>query len=224
MTFDPTRRLAAEGLGAALLVAIVVGSGLMAESLTEDVAVALLANTAATVTGLIALIVVMGPISGAHFNPAVTLVFALRREIGPRLAVAYVAAQIGGGVLGAILAHAMFARPLVEASRRLRDGPGLMLAEGVATFGLVAIILAGLRFRPTAVPALVGLWIASAYWFTASTSFANPAVTIARALTDSFSGIAPASVPAFVLAQTAGAVLAWSTFTWLLNPQPEPAA
>jgi glycerol uptake facilitator-like aquaporin len=224
MTFDPTRRLAAEGLGAALLVAIVVGSGVMAESLTDDVAVALLANTAATATGLIALIVIMGPISGAHFNPAVTLVFALRREIGPRLAVAYVAAQIAGGALGAILAHAMFARPLVQASLRLRDGPGLMLAEGVATFGLVAVILAGLRFRPTAVPALVGLWIASAYWFTASTSFANPAVTVARALTDSFSGIAPASVPAFVLAQLAGAVLAWAALTWLLKPQPESAA
>lgn len=171
--FDLPRRLVAEALGTALLVATVIGSGIMAETLTKDVALALLGNTLPTGAILVVLIAVLGPISGAHFNPAVSLVFALKRELSAHDALFYVVAQIVGGILGTILAHLMFALPLVELSLKIRSGPPQWLAEAVATFGLIAVILGGLRFRSEAVPWLVGLYITAAYWFTASTSFAN---------------------------------------------------
>lgn len=212
---DLARRLAAEGIGTALLVAAVVGSGIMAERLTADAALALLCNAIATGAILVVLIAVLAPISGAHFNPAVSLVFALRRDLRAGDAALYVAAQISGGVVGAIAAHAMFDLPLVTLSTHVRTGGSQWLAEGVAAFGLVAVIIGGLRSRVDAVPWLVGLYITSAYWFTASTSFANPAVTVARALTDTFSGIRPADVPPFILAQVAGAVAAMAVAGWL---------
>lgn len=219
--FSLARRLAAEGLGTALLLAVVVGSGIMGQRLSGgNGALALLANTAATGAGLVVLIWMFGPISGAHFNPAVSLVAALRRELAWRTLPAYAAAQAAGAVAGVWLAHAMFAAPILELSSTLRDGAGQALSETVATFGLVATTLATARFRPAATPAAVGLYIAAAYWFTASTAFANPAVTVARGLTDSFAGIAPASIPAFVLAQFAGALFAAGVFGWLLQESP----
>lgn len=219
-SIDLTRRLAAEGLGTALLLAIVVGSGVMGERLAAgNAAIALLGNTLATGAGLVVLITIFGPISGAHFNPAVTLVLAIRREIGGRTAAAYAVVQGLGAVAGVWLAHAMFALPLLQVSTRLRDGPGQALAEAVATFGLVATILAVNRHRPSAVAAAVGLYITAAYWFTASTSFANPAVTLARGLSDTFAGIAPSSALAFLLAQVVGALSALAVFTWLLKEE-----
>jgi glycerol uptake facilitator-like aquaporin len=216
--FSPGRRLLAEVLGTALLLAVVIGSGVMGERLAGgNVAIALLGNTLATGAGLVVLITVLGPVSGAHFNPAVTLAFALRREISPGLALAYVAAQIAGGVLGVYAAHAMFAEPLVQVSTKLRDGPAQAFSEFVATFGLLATILGAVRFRPDFTPVAVGLYITSAYWFTASTSFANPAVTLARTLSDTFAGIAPSSAPAFIGAQLVGAVAAVVVFGWLLR-------
>lgn len=213
------RRLAAEALGAALLLAVVVGSGIMGERLSGgNDAIALLGNTLSTGAGLVVLITIFGPISGAHFNPAVTLVFALRREIGARLALAYTVVQAAGGILGVWAAHAMFAEPILQVSSKLRDGPPQAWSEGVATFGLIATILGTLRFRPEATPFAVGLYITSAYWFTASTSFANPAVTVARSLTDTFAGIAPGSAPAFIAAQVVGAVAALAAMGWLLKP------
>lgn len=217
--FSPARRLAGEALGTGALLAVVVGSGIMAERLTQDAALALLANMAATGAGLAVLIATLGPVSGAHFNPAVTLVFALRGALSARLAAAYVIVQIGAGVAGVWIAHLMFGEPVLQVATRLRDGPPQALSEAVATFGLIGVILAGLRFRPQAVPALVGLYITAAYWFTASTSFANPAVTLARSLSDTFSGIAPMSAPAFIAAQIAGAVAALVVFTWLLREE-----
>jgi glycerol uptake facilitator-like aquaporin len=215
------RRLVAEALGTALLLAVVVGSGIMGERLAGgNAAIALLANTLATGAGLTVLIVVFGPISGAHFNPAVTLVFLVRREIGASAAAAYAAAQVVGGVLGVWTAHAMFAEPIWQVSSKLRDGPAQALSEFVATFGLVLTILGTLRFRPQATPAAVGLYIAAAYWFTASTSFANPAVTLARSLSDTFAGIAPSSAPAFIAAQLAGALAAAVLCRWLLPRAP----
>ncbi|MEM8956840.1 MAG: MIP/aquaporin family protein [Pseudomonadota bacterium] len=219
--YDLTRRLAAEALGTGLLVCTVVGSGIMAERLTQDVALALLGNTIPTGAILVVLITIFGPISGAHFNPAVTTVFALRGDLPRSEAAPYIAAQIIGGLLGSLLAHAMFELPILQASTTVRTGPAQWLAEIVATFGLVATILAGLRFRAAAVPWLVGLYITAAYWFTASTSFANPAVAIARGFTDTFSGIRPQDVPFFVLAQLAGAVLALMLMGWLLRPSPQ---
>ena len=215
--FDLPRRLAAEALGTALLVATVVGSGIMAESLTKDVALALLGNTLPTGAILVVLITILGPISGAHFNPAVSLVFALRRELAPRDALLYVAAQIAGGIAGTIIAHAMFALPLLDASLKVRTGGAQWFAEAVAAFGLVATILAGIRFNRPAVPWLVGLYITAAYWFTASTSFANPAVAIARSMTNTFSGIRPADLPGFIAAETCGAVVALIFMGWLLR-------
>lgn len=217
MAFDLRRRMAAESLGTGLLVATVVGSGIMADRLTDDVALALLGNTLPTGAILVVLITILGPISGAHFNPAVTLVFALRREIEANVAAAYVAAQVLGGIAGTLLAHAMFELPLLQASQTIRTGSGQWTAETVAAFGLVFTILAGLRFRPDAVPWLVGLYITAAYWFTASTSFANPAVAIARAFTDTFAGIRPIDVPAFIAAQLLGAILAMIVAGWLAN-------
>ena len=216
--FTVTRQVVAEMLGAALLLAIVIGSGIMGERLSGgNVAVALLGNTLATGAGLVVLITVFGPISGAHFNPAVTLAFALKREISALLAIGYVVAQIVGAVLGAYVAHLMFAEPIFQISTKLRDGPAQMFSEFVATFGLLATILGCLRFRPEFTPAAVGLYITSAYWFTASTSFANPAVTIARSLSNTFAGIAPSSAPAFIAAQLLGAVVAVILFGWLLK-------
>jgi glycerol uptake facilitator-like aquaporin len=220
MTAGIGRRLVSEALGTALLLAIVVGSGIMGQRLAGgNTAIALLGNTLATGAGLIVLITILGPLSGAHFNPAVSLVFALRRELDMRTAVFYVAAQIVGGILGVWTAHLMFAEPMIQVSSRLRDGPAQAFSEGVATFGLIAAILGSLRFRPETTPTIVGLYITSAYWFTASTSFANPAVTLARSLSDSFAGIAPSSVPAFLLAQIAGAVAAAGLCGWLFTKE-----
>ena len=215
-----SRRLAAEALGTALLVATVVGSGIMADRLTADDAVALLGNTLPTGAILVVLITILGPISGAHLNPAVTLVFSLRGALPAGEAIAYVAAQIAGGAAGTLAAHLMFELPLVDWSEHARTGSGQWWAEAVATFGLVSVILGGLRFRGEAIPWLVGLYITAAYWFTASTSFANPAVAIARSLTDTFSGIRPVDLPAFILAEFIGALLALAFFSWLLQPVP----
>jgi glycerol uptake facilitator-like aquaporin len=215
--FDLPRRVVAEALGTALLVATVVGSGIMAESLTRDVALALLGNTIATGAILVVLITILGPISGAHFNPAVTLVFALKRELPMREAPFYVAAQIVGGVAGTMIAHGMFELPLLQASLKLRSGGAQWFSEAVAAFGLIATILAGLRFARASVPALVGFYITAAYWFTASTSFANPAVAIARSLSNTFSGIRPQDLPGFVVAELSGAVVALVLMNWLLH-------
>ena len=182
MALDLSRRLVAESLGTAVLVATVVGSGIMASKLTNDVALALLGNTLPTGAILVVLITILGPISGAHFNPVVTLVFGMRREISVNAAVLYVLAQIIGGIVGTLVAHGMFELPLIQVSTHVRTGSGQWLAEAVAAFGLVFTILAGLRFRSDAIPWLVGLYITAAYWFTASTSFANTAVAIARAV------------------------------------------
>lgn len=216
--FDTPRRLIAEALGSALLLAVVVGSGIMGERLSGgNVAIALLGNTLATGAALVVLIWVFGPISGAHFNPAVTLVAALRRELPIALALAYPLAQVLGGIAGVWVAHTMFGEPILQISTKLRSGGGQAFAEMVATFGLVATILGVSRFRPDSTAMAVGLYITAAYWFTASTSFANPAVTAARSLSDTFAGIAPTSAPAFILAQLGGALLAAALFGWLLK-------
>jgi len=212
---DLTRRLAAEGLGTGILVATVVGSGIMAERLTSDLGLALLCNTLPTAAILMVLVSILGPISGGHFNPVVSFVFAARRELRwPDLA-GYVLAQVAGGILGTLLAHLMFEMPVLQISSHARTGPGQWLSEGVAACGLVLTILLGLAHRPRAIPGLVGLYIGAAYWFTASTSFANPAVAIARSLTDTFSGIRPADLPGFAAAQLAGALVALAIATWL---------
>jgi glycerol uptake facilitator-like aquaporin len=210
------RRLAAEALGTALLLAVMIGSGIMGQRLSGgNDAMALLGNALATGAGLMVLITIFGPLSGAHFNPAVTMVFALRREIRIGRALAYATVQVAGGLAGVMLAHAMFAEPLLQVSAKLRDGPAQALSEGVATFGLIASVLGALRHRPEATPVVVGLYITAAYWFTASTSFANPAVTIARSFSDTFAGIAPSSAPAFIAAQLVGAMLAVAVCSWL---------
>lgn len=219
-SFDLPRRTVAEALGTCVLVATVVGSGIMAETLTRDMAVALLANALATGAVLVVLITVLGPISGAHFNPAVSLVFTIKGDLPKRDAANYMLAQIGGGILGTLAAHAMFDLPILQESSKIRTGGAQWLSEAVAAFGLIATILAGARFARGAVPWLVGLYITAAYWFTASTSFANPAVAAARALTDTFSGIRPADVPGFVLAEVAGAICALMLMTWLLASAP----
>lgn len=213
-----TRRLAAEGIGTALLLAIVIGSGIMGERLAGgNMAIALLGNTIATGAGLVVLIHVFGPVSGAHFNPAVTLTFLLRGETDAPAAAGYVAAQIAGAILGTWAAHAMFAEPLLQVSTKLRDGTAQGFSECVATFGLIGTILGTRRSRPDFTPAAVGLYITAAYWFTASTSFANPAATIARSFSDTFAGIAPSSVPLFVGAQIVGTVVSWRVFGWLFD-------
>ena len=211
------QRLAAEALGTAFLVATVVGSGIMAERLTRDVALELLANTLPTGAILVVLITILGPISGAHFNPAVSLVFAVKRELAARETALYVAVQIAGGVMGTVAAHLMFALPMMAPSMKARTGLALWFAEWVATFGLIVTILAGIRFARSSVPWLVGLYITAAYWFTASTSFANPAVAIARSLTDTFSGIRPIDVPGFIVAQLVGALCGMALSGWLLR-------
>ncbi len=207
-----TRRLICEAMGTALLLAAVVGSGIMGERLAGgNVAVALLANAIATGAALTVLITIFGPLSGAHFNPAVTLYFALRGDTPWRTALAYLPVQVIAAILGVWLAHAMFGLPVIQVSAHLRDGPAQWLAEFVATCGLLLTIAGGIRFAPHSVPVLVALYITSAYWFTASTSFANPAVTIARSLSDTFAGIAPSSAPGFIAAQAVAALIcAWA--------------
>lgn len=211
-------RLFGEGLGTLFLLAIVIGSGVMGERLSGgNVAIALLGKTLATGAGPYVLITILGPLSGAHFNPAVTLVFALRREISWPIGASYIVAQLVGAVLGVWTAHAMFGEPLWQVADKLREGPAQVFSEFVATFGLITAILASIRFRPSATPMVVGLYITAAYWFTASTSFANPAVTLARALSDTFAGIAPRSVAPFSLGQVFGALAAYGLSSWLLK-------
>ncbi len=212
---DLPRRLTAEALGTAMLVATVVGSGIMADRLSDDVAVSLLGNTIPTGAILFVLITILGPISGAHFNPAVTLVFALRKELEASSVLPYTLAQILGGIAGTLIAHAMFELPIFQISETVRTGSAQWMAEAVATFGLLLTILGGLQARPKAIPMLVGLYITAAYWFTASTSFANPAVAIARSLTNTFAGIRPVDLTGFILAQTAGALIAAALAAWL---------
>jgi glycerol uptake facilitator-like aquaporin len=211
------RRLAAEALGSMLLLAAVVGSGIMAERLTHDVALALLCNTAATAAILVVLILMFAPLSGAHFNPAVTMVMALRKEVTPAHAFAYVLVQLAGAVLGVWLAHAMFGDPIFVLGVKERAGTGQWLSEGVATFGLILTIMGTAQHGIKVTAASVGLYIAAAYWFTASTSFANPAVTIARALTPTFAGIRPDDVPLFIAAQIVGALAAAAMGHWLFR-------
>jgi glycerol uptake facilitator-like aquaporin len=218
--FTLPRRLTAEFIGTAVLLAAVVGSGIMAERLAGgNQALALLGNTIPTGAILIVLILMFGPISGAHFNPAVTAAFLVRGDIGVRDSGLYIMVQILGGVAGVFAAHFMFEAEIFQTSTRVRAGPAQFGSEIVAAFGLVAAILGTLRFRPEAVAYAVGLYITAAYWFTASTSFANPAVTIARTLTDSFSGIRPLDAPPFIVAQFIGAMLAVWLFKWLLAPR-----
>ncbi|MBV8193166.1 MAG: aquaporin [Alphaproteobacteria bacterium] len=203
------RPVLAEALGTALLLAAIVGSGIMAERISGgNVGVALLANAIATGGALFALIVMFGPISGAHFNPVVTLALTLQRESGAKWLLPFLMAQVAGGIVGVWLAHLMFDLPILQASTKVRTGLGQWVAEATATFGLVLLILLGVRKAAASLPAAVALYIVGAYWFTASTSFANPAVTIARSLSNTFAGIAPSDAPAFIAAQLAGALLA----------------
>ena len=211
-----SRQLVAEFGGTMALLATVIGSGIMAERLAdENLAIAFLGNTIPTGAILFVLITIFGPVSGAHFNPAVTLAFAVRREIGHRLAILFVMAQVMGGLCGAMLAHVMFEMPVLQLSQNIRTGPAQWTSEFVATFGLLTVIFGGLRWRPEAISTLFGLYITAAYWFTSSTSFANPAVTIARSFTDSFSGILPSHAPGFILAQLAAALVAPLCLGWL---------
>jgi glycerol uptake facilitator-like aquaporin len=216
MTSDFLRRLTAEAIGTAFLLMAVVGSGIMAETLTDDVALALLANALATGAALVVLIATLGPISGAHFNPAVSLAMALRGELSWAALAVYVPVQILAAIVGVIVAHAMFGLDLVQVSTHARTGNAQWIAELVASFGLVFFIFLSVRHRPDSVAWVVGLYITAAYWFTASTSFANPAVTLARAVTDTFAGIAPAHAPMFILMQIIGASVAAIVAGWLL--------
>ena len=221
---DLSRKLAAEALGTLLLLAAIVGSGIMAERLCGgNAGLALLANTIATGAALVVLILTFGPVSGAHFNPAVTVAMGLRREIGVPDAIAYMAAQVTGAIAGVWLAHLMFGEPLLQIGTADRSGMRTGLAEFVAAFGLVAVILGCARHRAAAVPAAVGLYITAAYWFTSSTSFANPAVTVARALTATFSGIRPDGVTVFIAAQFLGAAAAVAVMGWLVGRPSCPA-
>jgi glycerol uptake facilitator-like aquaporin len=218
---DLARRFVAEALGTAFLLATVVGSGIMGERLAGgNVALALMANTVATGAGLVALIATFGSIS-AHFNPVVTLASAWEGGLAWRDVPVYLAAQIGGGIAGVLAAHAMFELPLLSVSRHARMGISQQFSEAVATFGLLSVIWACSRRRPSVVPFAVGAYITAAYWFTASTSFANPAVTIARSLTDTFSGIRPQDAPGFIVAQLVGAAAATGVFRWLIPTSSE---
>jgi glycerol uptake facilitator-like aquaporin len=224
MTGDMPRRLTAEALGTAMLLASVVGSGIMGDRLSGgNEAIALLANTVATAAALVALILTFGPISGAHFNPAVSMADASQGGIRWQDVPAYVTAQLMGAILGVWIAHLMFSERLFMLSTHARSGPAQMVSEFVATFGLLSVIWGCSRRRSAAVPFAVAAYIAAAYWFTASTSFANPAVTLARALTDTFAGIRPADVPEFIVAQLAGAATATLLFQWLLPSLPRSA-
>ena len=216
------QRLVAEWLGTLMLLATVIGSGIMAERLAGgNVALALLGNTIATGAILVVLITVFAPVSGAHFNPAVTLAFAIRKDITASMALLYIAFQIFGALCGAMLAHFMFEVSIIQISQNVRSGPAQLGSEAVATFGLVMVIFGGVRYRPDAVPWLVGLYITAAYWFTSSTSFANPAVTIARSFTDSFSGIRPIDAPGFVISQLVAAIIATYVLGWLFGNKAE---
>ncbi|MGD0561705.1 MAG: MIP/aquaporin family protein [Roseiarcus sp.] len=218
MTFPLAKRLAAECLGTGLLVATVVGSGIMGERLAGgNVALALLGNTLPTGAILVVLILALGPISGAHFNPAVSLAMSLRNDHPWREFIPYLVAQIVGGCVGTLVAHGMFELPLLELAVKARTGPAQWFAEFVATFGLIVTILAVSRFKSEAIPVAVGLYITAAYWFTASTSFANPAVAIARSFTNTFSGIRPVDLPGFIAAELIGALCALALTTWLLR-------
>ncbi len=218
------RKLAAEGLGTALLLTTVIGSGIMGERLAGgNVALALLGNTLATGAMLVVLITMLGPLSGAHFNPAVTFVFWLERRISTMDAAAYISVQFAGALLGVWLAHAMFGETILQVSQKARSGGGQWLSEGVASFGLVSTILLTLKARPNFVPAAVGLYITAAYWFTASTAFANPAATLARGFSDTFAGIRPVDVPAFMVAQIAGALAGLALARWLTRTGEKPA-
>ena len=220
INYDIRRRLAAELFGTMLLLMTVVGSGIMAENLSGgNDALSLLGNTIPTGCILVVLIIIFGPVSGAHFNPAVTLIFYLQNNLKVGVALAYIAVQIIGGLLGTGAAHFMFEEPLIQFSEKIRGGPSHWFSEFVAAFGLIATILGTLRWKPEAVAWTVGLFITAGYWFTASTSFANPAVTIARTITNTFSGIAPENMPAFILAQFIGAIMAAIFFKWLLVPK-----
>jgi len=217
-----SKKYVAEALGTCLLLIAVVGSGIMAERLSDgNVAVALLANAIATGCALYMLISILGPVSGAHFNPAVTLAFWMRKEIAAGHAMAFVAVQIAGGIAGVWLAHVMFEEQILQIGTTARTGVGQWVAEVIAAFGLVLTILGGVRYRPEAIPALVALYITGAYWFTASTSFANPAVTIARSFTTTFAGIDPAHMPMFIGMQIIGAVSAVVTARWLFVSDPD---
>lgn len=221
MTVELSRRLGAEALGAALLFATVIGSGIMGERLAGgNAAAALLANSLATGAILFVLIAMLGPLSGAHFNPAVSLVAWLRGALGWRDALCYAAAQLSGGMAGVFIAHRMFDLPLVQLSHRARTGVGQWTGEAVATFGLILTILGMLRHRPAWVAPAVALYITAAYWFTSSTSFANPAISVVRAFSDSFAGIALADVPAFIAAQLVGALAGTMVARQLFGPQP----
>ena len=214
------RKLVAEGLGTALLVAAVVGSGIMAQQLAKDPAAALLCNTIATGGALVAILLMFGPISGAQLNPAVTVVMAATRDLTPRLAAGYIAVQIAGAIAGAVLANAMFALDPVTLATTARAGFPKLLSEGVATFGLIGVVICVGRTRPAIAPLAVAAYIVAAYWFTASTSFANPAVTIGRAFSDTYAGIRVADVPGFIAAQAIGAALGGALFTWLVPIKP----
>lgn len=219
---DRARRLVAEALGSLLLFACVVGSGIMAEDLAGgNVAVALLGNTLATGAILYVLITILAPISGAHFNPAVTLVMRLNGLIGSSQAIAYILAQLIGGIIGVWIAHLMFDLPILQLSTKARTGLGQWTGEFVATFGLLLTILGTIRYRPEAVPTAVGLYIVAGYWFTSSTSFANPAIAVARSLSNSFAGIAPMDVPMFIVAQLAGALAAFGLAKFLFSEPPD---
>jgi glycerol uptake facilitator-like aquaporin len=221
---EPSKRIAAEALGTFILVATVIGSGIMAETLAGgNVAIALLGNTIPTGAILVVLISILGPISGAHFNPIVSLCMALTKRLQWGEVAPYAIAQIAGGIAGAWAAHAMFNLPIIEFSTKLRWGQGQWIAEAVASFGLLLCIFGAIRNAPQSVPMIVGLYITAAYWFTASTSFANPAVTIARSLTNTFSGISPVSVLPFIAAQIVGAMLATYLALWLFTPTAGPS-
>ncbi len=225
--YNLPRRLIAEFLGTALLVATIIGSGVMAAALTTDHALILLANALPTGAMLVVLITLLQPISGAHLNPAVSLVFAAKMDLPAREALLYMIAQVAGGVAGTIAAHAMFTMPLLDVALTARTGSGLWLSEAVAAFGLITVILAGIRLAPSALPWLVGLYITAAYWFTASTSFANPAVTLARALSNTVVGIRPVDTPGFIAAQFVGSACALALTAWLLAPardMPKPSS
>lgn len=221
---NPARRYTAEFIGTALLLAVVVGSGIMGERLANgNVAIALLANSIATGGGLVALILVFGPVSGAHFNPAVSLALAGSRRHAWSDVPGYLLAQVAGGIAGVWAAHAMFGEPILQVSEKLRPGAALMFSEVVATFGLLTTIYGCVRHRPAAVPFAVAVYIVAAYWFTASTSFANPAVTVARSLSNTFAGIRPQDAPGFILAQLVGAALAVVLDGWLYGRDQAPA-
>ncbi|MEO0440306.1 MAG: MIP/aquaporin family protein [Pseudomonadota bacterium] len=222
--FSLAQKLGAEILGSFFLFVTVVGSGIMAETLAGgNVAVALLGNTLATGAILFVLIAILAPISGAHFNPAVTLVMFLRKELPVLAAILFVLAQLAGGLIGVWAAHVMFEMPVFQLSEKIRTGSGQWLGELIATFGLIFTILGTVRFRPEWVAPAVGLYISAGYWFTSSTSFANPAITVGRAFSNSFAGIAPENVAGFIIAQFVGAVLAWALAIWLFDPKSQAA-